>query len=113
MSPNSWDRQREAQSFRPRSHTLRVIMSLSLYFLRLNETYLFCLHWDGVSGPRMSMNSHLSDDSKGVEEKACQGFEAWLRSSWVAQSVKRPTLAQVMISQFISWSATWGSASSA
>ena len=31
------------------------------------------------------------------------------RGTWVAQSVKRPTSAQVMISQFVSSSPTWGS----
>ena len=31
-------------------------------------------------------------------------------SDWVAQSVKRLTLAQVMISQFAGWNPAWGSA---
>ena len=31
------------------------------------------------------------------------------RGTWVAQSVKRPTSAQVMISRFVSWSPTSGS----
>ena len=31
-----------------------------------------------------------------------------LRGIWVAQSVKHPTLAQVMISQFVSSSPVWG-----
>ena len=33
----------------------------------------------------------------------------WLRGAWVAQSVKRPTLAQVMISWFVSSSPRSGS----
>ena len=31
------------------------------------------------------------------------------RGTWVAQSVKRPTLAQVMVSRFVSSSPAWGS----
>ena len=31
------------------------------------------------------------------------------RGTWVAQSVKRPIWAQVMISRFLSWSPVWGS----
>ena len=34
-------------------------------------------------------------------------YQSW--GTWVAQSVKRPTLAQVMISRFVSSSPTWGS----
>ena len=33
----------------------------------------------------------------------------WNRGAWVAQSVKRPTLAQVMILRSMSSSPTWGS----
>ena len=33
----------------------------------------------------------------------------WYRGAWVAQSVERPTAAQVMISWFVSSSPAWGS----
>ena len=33
----------------------------------------------------------------------------FFRGAWVAQSIEHPTLAQVMISRFVSLSPTWGS----
>ena len=41
--------------------------------------------------------------------KAYLLLEARLRGTWVAQSVKHPTSAQVMISQLVSSSHAWGS----
>ena len=64
------------------------IGSISLIYLVISE-YLFFLVW--------------------VLVVVCVSFKELIQGSWVAQSVKRPTSAQVMISQFMGGSLTLGS----
>ena len=77
-------------------------MIIDLYYEQLfqgNETFPVC------AGTYIAMNvlgHHLS-------HHICLSLKTFYGGAWVAQVVKRPTLAQVMISRFMGLSPAWDS----